>query len=134
VIDVSEVINDPDFAQPFSILRSSLQFVPGGVSNTQTQTPARGVIRPAKANELRTLPEGDQISGAIAVHSTDPIYETRNSGGLGQQGFGEGGFGSPDYALSDVILWRNQQYRVAFVWPWADFGYYKAIAVRMSGT
>jgi hypothetical protein len=118
VINVGDLLTDPDFAQSFSILRSKGSFALGGWSNQTTTIKASGVIIPATAQELEQLPEGDRVVGMMAFWSAQPLYETRVGDTSG---------------LSDIILWRGQQYRLAKVFPFQDFGYTKAIGARMSG-
>lgn len=115
MISLAEIVADPDFAQTYTINRSSGVFQLGKFVGTTTPLPSYGIIKPAKANELEQIPEGDRITGAITVHSTDQIFET-NQGGL-----------------SDTVNWSGQNYKVSKVWPWNDFGYWKALLTRMSG-
>jgi hypothetical protein len=118
MIDVSDVVNDPDFATAFTIQRSAGSFV-DGVWNpgTPTNVAMWGSIQPASDKEVSALPEGDQISAAIKVYSTQPIYTTAaNPAGV-----------------SDIVVWNNEQYRVLKLLPWQGNGYYRAIAARMAG-
>ena len=116
---IAEVVNDPAFAQSFTITRSS-----GGVwksgrwSNATVDVPAWGSIQPPNPEELEQVAEGDRVSGVIAVHTTQPIYETNVDLTNG---------------ISDLVTWHGQKYRVVKVYPWQDYGYWKALAVRMSG-
>ena len=64
------------------------------------------------------VPEGDRVTGALTFYSPAEICETR---------------GGEYSGTSDVIEWRGDRYRVAKVWPYADYGYWKAYAVRMDG-
>lgn len=122
MISVSELITDPDFAQAFTVQRSGGSFQLGGYVSAVTNVPCFGVITVAKEQDLETLPEGDRIGGSMLFYSTKPLYETNVSGDL------QGTSGT-----SDVIAWRGQNYRIAKVFPYADYGYYKALGVRMSG-
>ena len=120
---MADVINDPDFAQylPNGIARDSGQFVLGKWKAKTTLVDFYGIIQPAKAKELEQIPEGDRTDGAQTFHSSSVIYITHS-----------GETSTPD-GISDVITWHNQQYRIMKVWPWDDFGYFKALGVRMSG-
>lgn len=118
MIGVGEIVNDPDFAQAFTIMRSTTSFVLGGVSNNTTPVPGFGTITVASGNDLDQVPEGDRVKGAMMFHSTAILYETHADGTPG---------------LSDTIVWRGQNYRLITVAPFADWGYYRAIGVRMSG-
>lgn len=122
LIDVSDIVNDPMFAQTFSILRSSGTWVKGDWENIETAIQSYGAMQPATDRELQMLPEGDRISGALSVWSSAPLYTT---GTVGQN--------DPNAHISDLILWHGEKYRVLGVKPWQDDGYYRAIATRMSG-
>jgi hypothetical protein len=116
VIDVSEVITDPDFAQPFSILRTTGSFGEGGwIPNASTSIPTYGVITVANEKELDQIPEGDRIKGAMIFHTVTEI-RTTNVGGI-----------------SDQIEWNGDLYKIYQVAPWKDYGYYRAIGSRLTG-
>jgi hypothetical protein len=116
MIDVSEVVNDTDFCYSFTILRSTSSFVPGGISSAQQSISMYGPVQVADAKTLKMVPEGDRVEGARVFWSTVQMYETNQNG------------------ISDVIEWYGQTYRIVKVWPWQTNGYWKAYAVRMSGT
>ena len=117
MINVEELILDPDFGQTYTVTRSVGTFGPGGFQNRQTQFRIFGVIEPITAKDLEQVPEGDRVIGLMTFYSTVPLYITsvENSG------------------LSDQITWSNEQWRIQQVLEWADFGYWKAFGVRMVG-
>lgn len=119
MLSVGELITDPDFAQPYSVLRSTGVFALGGFISNTTLLSFYGVITVAQDQDLDTLPEGDRITGSMLFYANGPIYTTI--------------VGANSEGLSDVIAWRGQNYRIAKVFPYVDYGYYKAIGVRMSG-
>lgn len=118
MINVSEVVLDDDFVQPFTVFRSSGQQGPDGWINTEAQLTLHGVVSVARARDLQMVPEGDRVGGAMVFHSTLPIYTTRVN---------------PDQGISDVILWRGERYKVSTLLPYVDYGYYSAVAVRLLG-
>lgn len=117
-IDVSDVVNSPDFAEPFTIRRSSGGFVAGGWAQTTSDIPASGVISIAKDKDLSSLPEGDKVKEAIVVHSTQEIMLTSLA----------------NNRTSDLVIWMGQSYRVLSVANYSNRGYYKAIAERILGS
>ena len=126
VINVSEVITDPDLAQAYTIVRSVGSFVKGvWTEGTPTSISVVGTISVASNKELRQLPEGDRIQGAMVFHSTEQIYTTRVGAGTGRRATTSG--------ISDKILWRGDYYKVLNVSPYVDYGYYKAIGERIAG-
>lgn len=133
MINISEIVNDPDFAQQFYVLRSSGVFALGGFQDTKTTISMYGVIEIATENELQLLSEGDRVSGAISVHTSTALYLSNNVGDAFEQSYGKSGFGSLNNSESDIVQWRNQQWKCVKQYKWIDFGYFKTIAVRMSG-
>lgn len=119
MIDVSEILNDPDICQEFTILRSTDgKFVMGGWEDKTQQIPGYGAITVASSKQLEMLPEGDRPSGAMAFYSTQELFTTHVD---------------PKPGTSDILLWRGEKYRIMQVKPWIDFGYWLAIATRISG-
>ena len=119
MINVGELIHDPDFVQAFTVYRRSGDFVNGvWTGDTSEELTMLGVVTVMRATELRMVPEGDRISGGMNFHSRDPIYPTR----VGEY-----------QGTSDQILWRGSLYRVLNVAPYEDYGYYKASAERIEG-
>lgn len=120
-INVSELIQDPDFAQEFTVERKRGSWVQGRFEFT-TQTLKRyGVIIP-DAKVIVQTPEGDTIKGAINVYSLEQINTTvlaKNSSERDQ--------------VSDEVIWRGESYKVMSVDPYVDFGYYHALAIRKRG-
>lgn len=84
MISVQEVVVDPDMTapKPFTVLRSTGQFVMGGngFNSTTTSIPMFGPVQQATDKEVAMLPEADRISAVRSFWSTQPIYETRSSG------------------------------------------------------
>ena len=123
MINVGSIVSDPDFAQEFVITRSSGgSWKAGKWVNETIEVCGWGVIQPSTPEELEQVPEGDRVTGALSFHSEQPLYETHT-------------FGVNDRfaGTSDLINHHNQTYRLAKVFPWEDFGYYKAIGIRISG-
>ncbi len=118
MLNVSALLSDPDFAQPLTINRATGAFVLGGFTSTPAAISAGGVVDVASERELAQVPEGDRVTGAMAFYVAVPVYLTQ----AGQT-----------TAPSDTITWRGDTYRLVKIWPYADYGYYKAVGVRMSG-
>jgi hypothetical protein len=112
----SVAITNPDVAQSYTIQRTTGAFVLGGYTTVDTtMIPAYGVITVAAPKDLRQVPEGDRVEGSMLFFATQEIMETRPSG------------------LSDTILWRGDNYKIVKVWPYGDYGYWKACGVRVVG-
>jgi hypothetical protein len=120
MIDVSEVVNAEEFAQPFGILRGSGVWNNGVWISQAAPLQGYGVVTVASDTDLEMIPEGDVVKGAMVFHSQAPIFTTNDF-----EGNGAGG-------SSDILTWRGRQWRVMTVSEQADYGYYRAIAVRLN--
>lgn len=120
--NISRVVNSPIFAQNFTIVRSSGVFVKGNWVNSPVTIPAYGSIQPATNEELVYVPEADRVKGVNVIHTEAVMYETHTGD-------------APDLTagISDIVNWHNQQWKISYIYPWSDYGFTKAIAVRMSG-
>lgn len=117
MIDVSELVADPDFAQTFSIERFTGSFANEGeyTEAAPTVLSRTGAIQPGSSPDmLEFLPEGERGKATIRFWSW---AEIRMGDGL---------------ARSDNILWRGRWYRVAYCKPWQLNGYYHGIAVEFA--
>lgn len=114
MIDVSELVTDPDFAQSFQIERFTGTWDEGRfIQNEPTVLDAFGVVQPASSEDaVAYLPEGERQNNMIRVWSP---HEIRMADGKDQ--------------LSDNILWQGEWHRVAYSKPWQTQGYWFAIAV-----
>ena len=117
MINVAEIVTDPDLAQVFTVKRESGgEFGEGGwIPGTTTEIPMTGPVILSSPDELEQLPAGDRVKSANAFYATVPIYRTR------------------DGALSDIITWQGEDFKVLQVYDRSSYGYYKAVAVRLSG-
>jgi hypothetical protein len=119
MIDVFELITDPDLMQSYTVLRSSGRFTVGGwQENTPEQISMQGVVLPTTSKDLEQLPEGDRVTESMTFYSTDPLFVTHNDSNAG---------------TSDQIQFNGSLYRLARVKNYSKYGYWKAIGVRMSG-
>jgi hypothetical protein len=121
MIDVSELIVDPDFAQPYLVRRMSGTWFEGEFIQKESSLQFYGVITPANTQDVNMLPEGDRIAGLMTFYTTagNPFLVTRNTDG--------------SLGTSDQPVWRDERYKVMQVFPYDDFGYMKAIGTRMAG-
>ena len=122
MINVSELIHDPDFAQNFQVIRRPGKWSEGKwvIENPQ-QFNLHGVITVASARDINMVPEGERIKGMMSFYSTEPLYTTRveNSTAPSQ--------------ISDELLWRGEKYKIIKINPHIDWGFYQALAVRVVG-
>lgn len=120
MINIAEVITDPDFAQAYTLTRSSGQFGAGSwMENTPTTVSMYGPIVPTSDEDLQQVPEGDRATGMLTFYSTERIYRTHTDGTPG---------------TSDIITWQGDKWRVIYIKNLSDYGAWKAIAARMTGS
>lgn len=116
MIDVSEIIDDPDFASLISVTSLGM----GSYANEGAFTPGVPVTRdwmatvqPAsQADKDNYLAEGERQDSAIRIWSRQNLHAADGAG-----------------VLADTLVWQGQNYRVAFSKPWDLHGYYFVIAV-----
>ena len=58
--------------------------------------------------------------GAMCFYSQQEIFTTHS------------GESSQTDGTSDQIVWNGNRFRVTSVMPWSDYGYFKAVGVRMA--
>lgn len=115
MINVGRIVNSRNFAQTsgFTVYRQTGSWERGRWVTSETTTQMQGTVTAASSKDLIQVPEGDLIKGVMCFYSQQMIFETRPEG------------------TSDEIVWQGDRYRVFSVFPWSDFGYYKALGVRM---
>lgn len=116
MINIAELVYDPDFTQDFTVHRKTGSWSAGRFVETESSLTFAGVITPASAKEILQFPEGDRVTGMMKFYSEQEMHVTHNSGTPG---------------TSDQIEWRGQRYRVINVTPYSDYGYYKAFGVYL---
>lgn len=118
-INVKELITDPDFAQHFSIERSKNGgFVDGLFTSTSTTFGVYGIVQPYQPKTVEYTQNGDQITGDIKIWLLQEIFTTRDD--------------SSDKGISDIIIYKDERYKVTYVKDWIYHGYWSAVAKRIS--
>lgn len=121
MIDVSELITDPDFATEYTIYRSTGgEFGAGGwQEGTPEQIVVVGVALPANQREVQMVPEGDRVKGGMVFYSTVPFAFSHSDDPKG---------------TSDKVLYKGEYYKLYQGLDRGDLGgYYKAIGMRIKG-
>ena len=111
MMDLSEVIFDPDWHQLVDIDRRAGKYDAGG---RWIEGYERGkldaAVHPAPPDAMQSLQEGERQLPGIKVYSAQPV-----------------GFG-------DLIYWGGDVWRVFARGNWSDYGFYDSTAVRHLGT
>jgi hypothetical protein len=114
-INVAEIIHDPDFCQQYTLYRKTTAHVGGRPQTTEQEYRRNGVITTATTKDLLQVPEGDRAKGIIAVYDAEELRLTNETG------------------TADEVVWHDERYRLFQMWPYTDYGYYKALAERIVG-
>ena len=119
MINLADIVIDLDLAQEFVVYRSTGSFVKGRwVESASEQIKMTGVVSVMSQRELAFMPEGDRVSGAMVFHTNRELFVTR---------------AGTEPGTSDKIMWRGEFYKLFNVFPYSDYGYYKAVGERMKG-
>ena len=105
MLDVSDVLDDPDFNQMITVTRA-LKGVDdqGEATLTSTSENIIAVVAPITANELNRLPDAERLSGGCTVYCRYALFS-----------------GQGDYT-ADTVLCNGSQYVVVSVDDWEAFG------------
>lgn len=113
MIDVSELMSDPDFCDDYTIQRPS-GFMDEGewVENGFTSIDTYGPIQPAPSeSKLALMPDGSRLDqGIVCWNSEEMVID------------------DSDAKRSDVIVYKGQMYRVVAQKDWSSNGYWKVWA------
>jgi len=125
MLNIAELLSDPDFVQSVVVNRRVNQLVTTGdaAGEIGIQTFLLSVnmcVQPVKdPDDLNVLPEGQRSSKMMKFYSLVALH--CDDGDLPS--------GSTD-AIFDVVQWNGEKYKLLHVRNWADYGYYEAIGVN----
>lgn len=116
MIDVSDIITDPDFVQDFSIVRVTGAFDGQGnwVPTESAPLPQQGIVLPAKLDELQLLPEGERHDETQAIYSLVELT-----------------IGDMRTKQSDLIIYMGKYYRVHYTRYYAQCNLWYALVSRI---
>ena len=115
MIDLSRLMTDPDFCEPFVIRRRIGRWEAGWFIATPEDTTVTGIAEPTSGDDLAQLPDGDRVSGMMTFYTKRPVYL------------------SQDKSQSDEIIWRGKVYKAVQIQDWSRHGFYKVIASLTEG-
>lgn len=114
-LDVSEVLTDPMFLDPFTIIRraSTVNDLGRNVI-VETTISAIGSVQAADGDTLAMLPEAARLSDVRNIFTRTVLIADVVSG------------------YSDLILWKGNRYQTLKVTPWGNYGsgWYKCVCVN----
>jgi len=120
LIDVSQLLHDPDFTTTFVVARGT-QTVDshGRASETRTTSTQTGVVYPASGNKLIRTPEGENIIGDITIVTQFQLTE---------------GDGASNQA--DLVTWNGRTYTVVNTNDYSQYGngFIEAVCIKKTLT
>lgn len=110
LLNVAELMRDPDMAQPFQVERA------GGAFDEGEWIPAApeiidmvGIVQPAKREDVvELLPEGTRLADVIVVYCDTALHAD-----------------DADAQRSDVVVWDDKPHRVIAAKLWAKHGFWQ---------
>lgn len=125
MINIAELLNDPDFVQDVVVNRRVNHLVTTGagageVTITTFLVTIPMCVQPVKdPDDLNVLPEGQRSNKTMKFYSLQALHCDD----------GDQSSGAAD-AVFDVVQWNGEKYKLLHVRSWADYGYYEAIGVN----
>jgi hypothetical protein len=112
LLDVTEVLLDPDFADPSLICRRQIQTTDDDnfPVNTPQEFPFSGVVTVDRSLEARRMAAGQNINGAILIVTQFRLTQ-------GSKSINDG----PNLD-ADLVVYNGGLYRVTFVDPYTRYG------------
>lgn len=123
LVDVTEVLIDPDFSSDFTLVRTTGQWEKGRfILDAPIEIPCYGPVQPPTPKELELLPEGERKRAYMCFHvKGQDVYLTRDL-----EGDKKGG-------ISDHFIWNGSIYKIMQIKDWSHFGWKKAFGERIEG-
>lgn len=119
MIDISEIIDDADFARNYQVKRQKGEFDCGEFVITDTSIIDEfGPVVPYNDENIEYTPNGDIISGDKIFYSKNPFYTTKNKND------------TESAYLSDILIYKNETFVIVAVKDLSEWGCYKAVASR----
>ncbi|CAI9401592.1 head-tail adaptor [Lelliottia sp. T2.26D-8] len=112
LLDVSEVLLDPDFMDTTLICHRQIQTVDADnfPTNSQQDIPFSGVVTVDRSLEAKRIAAGQTIGGAILIVTGFRLTQ------------GQVATGTTGDLDADVVTYNGRNYRVTFVDPYTSYG------------
>lgn len=122
MINVSELITDPDFAQPngIEVIRTTYTIVDHEPELSQKVLRLKGIVTIANDKSIQMDPEADRSAEQIHVFTREPLYTTGATDEADEV----------DY-ISDIVVWQNVKYKVQSVLDDVQYGFNRATCEKM---
>ena len=118
-MDLSDIVMGQEYRQDFVVERQSFGKVVKGRFTEETELiNMRGVVTATDEKDILMIPEGDRSNESKTFYTIQKLYATRV--GLGQ-----------NVGTSDIIRYRDSEWKVTATTDLGDYGYYKAVAINI---
>lgn len=105
LLDVSELLSDPDFADDITVIRSGRTMgTDGRVVDTPGTYYTYGNVQPTSGASLQQLPEAERVGSFITVVTPFRLLVLTDS------------------TAPDQVIWQDRNYRVKHVNDWSVYG------------
>lgn len=111
LLNISELIGDPDFCQSFKVLRREGTWDKGRFNTMEVEIDTYGVIDPQPTKEMQFDPNGVLLKGIIKVYTHLELYITQKNNSDGKS------------YNSDIVIWQNNHYIVLDEDNYSDYEY-----------
>lgn len=109
MIDVGEIVVDPDFAQPFNYIRREISWQGGRKVITETNHQAYGIVIADDLKDMGLTPQGVLTTGVITIWTHEKLMVTSET------------HNGP--YLSDLVIYKGQRYIVHNDRDMSEYGY-----------
>lgn len=117
MIDVSELLTDPDFCTEFTLVKKTGEFVQGKFVTQEEEINIVGVTEPVSGRELEILPEADRLKNLRTFYAPSDVPLSVSSDGT----------------ISDSIIYGGKRFKLISGQNYSDFGYWQAMGVNEDG-
>lgn len=105
LIDVSELLVDPDFVDDFTVIRAVESVGDNGRATfSPSSSTAIGCVQPSAPSSLRLLPETTRVEGAIDIWTKTHLQVNDGK------------------RAADTVIWNKRSYLVANTRDWSQYG------------
>lgn len=119
MIDVTEILQDPDFADNYIVIRTKCEWQNGRFKPVSTEKLSYFFpVHPATEKELEQLPEGDrkkEVKVFFCVHPKK-LYITQT--GESDEGY-----------ISDKVQYNGNEYKIVKIKDWTSHGWSRCFGV-----
>lgn len=122
MINIGELITDPDFAQPggINIIRRKCEIVNHRPVPTETVLNVPGIITIASDTSVEKLPEADRSTEDIHIFTHEQLLTTGRKDDVAVN----------DY-LSDIVIWQGVKYIVMSCMDDTQYGFCRSMATKL---